>query len=221
MRASVRRAKLEFEKLFRGNEYTTDDVRQYGILHQYMMNYCKDKALEAFNQVIAQGASVDAEIYYRTKRQKLYLLSQIGAGRECVEDQLKLVQAGNGNPEEWILLIAAYFYSGDMDAAYKWYQKAAEKFPKEPGVYTYGGDVCRQMKKYEEAFACWDKALELDCTYYAAAYSRGECYEELEEYEKAADVWQELMQHLTRDGYEEEIHHVKSMADRCKKKLKQ
>ena len=42
-------AYVEYQKLLKSGEYTTEDLRLYGILYQYMMQVCRDKAEEIFN----------------------------------------------------------------------------------------------------------------------------------------------------------------------------
>lgn len=76
------RADLEFQKLINGGSFSTDDLRTYGIMHQYLMNVCKEKAIALFDEVIKKGIDVDESIYFQTKQQRAYLLSQIGGGNK-------------------------------------------------------------------------------------------------------------------------------------------
>ena len=54
---------------------TNEDKRNYGIIHHFMMNYCKDKAIQLFDEIISDRVSVGDEVYYRTRGQKIALLS--------------------------------------------------------------------------------------------------------------------------------------------------
>ena len=73
---------------------------------------------------------------------------------------------------------------------------------------------------YEEAFAYWHKALELDSSYLDAVYSMGFCYEELEQYHKAYKVWSELVRELDSRGLVIEREYPARMAENCAKKVK-
>ncbi len=50
----------------------------YGIIHQYLMQDCKEKAVRLFDAVIENGVEADKSVYFQTKQQRAYLLSQIG-----------------------------------------------------------------------------------------------------------------------------------------------
>ena len=71
------------------------------------------------------------------------------------------------------------------------------------------------MKKYDEAFKYWGKALELDPEMYDARYSMGFCYEELGEYGRARDMWFDLARDLEKDGYEVEKQFPLELAEKC------
>lgn len=95
-------------------------------------------------------------------------------------------------------MIVAYYYAEDNKNTYKWAVKAIKRFPEEESIYVYVGDICRNLKKYDEALKYWNKALELDNAYLDAKYSIGFCYEEMGDYEKAYTVWKELEDELGR-----------------------
>lgn len=142
----------EFRNLVRSGEATTEDLRMYGILHQYMMNSSREKALQLFDQVLEQGCKTDVLTYWRTKRQKIYLLSQIGQADQAIADQQMAVESNYQDVEEWLGLIDAYLCAECYEDARKWYQKAVRIFPSSAALCYYGGEVFRGLKKYDEAF---------------------------------------------------------------------
>lgn len=101
----------------------------------------------------------------------MLLYAKIGRGQENIDEALVIIKNGSEDPEDWICLIAAYRYSGDAESAYEWFAKTRSKFPDEAALYVYGGDACKSLKKYDEAFQCWKKALELDDGLYDVKYS--------------------------------------------------
>lgn len=212
-------AEMEYRKLLKSGEYTANDLRSYGILHQYMMQVCRDKAEELFNRVIKKGAADDPEIYWRTQRQKGYLLWELGRNQETVNEFLPLVEAGSNELQEWICLIQAYFFAKEYDTAWEWAQKAEARFPESATLHVYTGDLLRTMKRYDEAFPHWKRALEIEPQWFDAAFSMGFCYEEMGEYEKACEVWTRIADGLEQRGFEAEVNWPRTLAQKCREKI--
>lgn len=213
------RADIEFRKLLKSGAYSAEDLRIYGIIHQYMLNDCLKKSLEMFDRVMSMGADAAEDVYWRTKHQRMLLLSQVGRCQENIKQQLQMVENHSQEAEEWVCLVAAYSYAGKYENAYTWFHKAIEKFPQNAALYVYGGDVCKRLKKLEEAFVCWDKALELDESFSDAKYSKGFCYEELGEWEKAYGIWCELAEESRKKGFVIEMEYPLELARKCKEKM--
>ena len=57
------RAEREYKKLLKSGEYTSEDLRLYGILHQYMMQVCMEKTEEIFDRVLSVGPEKEPDIY--------------------------------------------------------------------------------------------------------------------------------------------------------------
>lgn len=110
-------AEMEYRKLLKSGEYTTEDLRSYGILHQYMMQVCRDKAEDLFDRVIKKGPAENPEVYWSTRRQKGYFLWEIGRNQENIDTFLPLVEAGSNELQEWICLIQAYTFGSNYDTA--------------------------------------------------------------------------------------------------------
>ena len=214
------RADQEYQKLLKSGEYTANDLRSYGILHQYMMQYSMKKAESLFDRVLAAGLDADPEIYWQTQRQKNYFLSLIGRNKESIDAFLPLVEAGSQELNEWICLIQAYTFAEDNDAAWYWAAKAEQTFPENAILHIYCGDLCRAMKRYDEAFNHWKRALELEPEWCDSAYSMGFCYEELGDYEKAYEVWTSIADNLQRRGFDSEVIWPRQLAQKCKEKIK-
>lgn len=214
------RAEEEFRKLIDGGEYSLNDMRTYGVIHQFMMQYCMDKAEQIYDDIISGKYPGEEALIWRTKHQRQGFLKSLGRGHESVERQLKIVTGGNAHPREWVLLMDAYRFVGDDDTALQWYRKAAERFPDDAMVIASGGDIFRSLKQYPRAFACWDRALELNPGFYDCKYAKGFCYEELGEYGKAYETWLGIAADLERDGYEIESKFPRELAEKCKVNIK-
>ena len=213
------RADLEFKKLIKNGEMTPNDMRTYGIIHQFMMNYCKDKAFLWYDKVLKQDSKQDELVYQKTRAQKMTLLAQLGRADESIAQQQTMVEKDETNPNEWCLLVAAYMYAGRYEEAYDWFLKAVTKFPNEWELYIRGGDICKQLKRYDEAFALWDKAETLGTKYLDGKYSKAFYYEEVYEYEKAYDVWCEIIEELKKGGFDIEAEAEEKRAKVCFEKM--
>lgn len=67
-------------------------------------------------------------------------------------------------------MLDAYNLAGKYPKAYQLFEMSIQKFSDIALLYVYGGDTCKHLKKYEEAFQYWQKALELNHGMYAARY---------------------------------------------------
>lgn len=213
------RADMEFKKLLKSGAYTMEDLRLYGILYQHMMYVCIKKAGEIFDRVIQNGPEKDPQVYWATQRQKGYFLWEIGRNQESIDEFLPLVEAGSGELQEWVCLIQAYSFAGDYDAAWEWVQKAAAKFPESATLHIYTGDLLRSMKRFDEAFPHWRRALEMEPDWLSAAYSMASCYEELGDYGKAHEVYHQIADNLQQRGFEAEVNWPRSLAHRCQERM--
>ncbi|MGN0268432.1 MAG: helix-turn-helix domain-containing protein [Lachnospiraceae bacterium] len=213
------RADMEYRKLLKSNECCTEDLRLYGILYQQMMQVCMEKAEEIYNRVIQKGPEEDPDVYWATRRQKGYFLWRIGRNRESIEEFLPLAEAGSDDLQEWVCLIQAYSFAGDYDTAWEWIKKAEAKFPESAILHTYTGDLMRSMKRYEDAFPHWKRALEMEPEWCDSAYSMASCYEEMGDYESACAVYTQIADNLESRGFEAEVNWPRTLAHKCREKI--
>ena len=213
------RADMEYRKLLKSEEYTTEDLRLYGILYQHMMYVCIKKAGELFDRVVQRGPGEDPQVYWATRRQKGYFLWEIGRNQENIQEFLPLVEAGSEDLEEWVCLIQAYCFAEDYDSAWKWAKKAEAKFPENATLHIYTGDLLRSMKRYEEAFPHWKRALEMEPEWCDAAYSMASCYEEMEDYANAYATYNQIAENLESRGFDAEVNWPRALAYKCREKM--
>lgn len=212
-------ADREFDKLLKNQNYTMNDLRLYGILYQYHMLDCKEKALRLFARGIAMGENNAPETYHQIERQRMLLRSQVGENEKNIEEQTAKFAEYPHDFYCYINLLVAYLYANENRKALEVFQKAEKEFGNQASLYAYGGDLYKRLGSYEEAFVCWDKAFSLDPEMTAVLWSKGFCYEELGEYQKAYEVWCLLVAWLEERGYEAETEEPRRLAERCKEKL--
>lgn len=210
----------EFEKLIHTGAATANDWRSYGVMHECMMNQCARKAQEDYDRAMSLSRSAEPEMYYRTQRQKIQLLCRLGQGEACIEAQKSAVRSEPDNPEGWVGLAAAYYHTTRYEDGYRLCQEAMARFPQEAMLYGYGGDFCRALEKYEEAFPLWEEAVRLDARFLDAMYSAALCHEQLAEYEQACRVWTEIAQRLTERGLDVDAQWPAEMAEKCRERMK-
>lgn len=213
------RADMEYRKLLKSGECTTEDLRCYGFLYQKMMQVCIKKAEELFDQAIKKGPAEDPFAYWATRRQKSVFLWWIGRNQESIDEYLPLVRAGSDELQEWICLIQAYCFTGDYATGWEWVQKAETKFPENAMLHIYAGDILCAMKRYSEAFTRWQRALEMEPEYLSAAHSIADCYCELGDYAKAFEVYNQIADHLEKQGFDLEVSFTRSLANKCREKI--
>ena len=213
------RADAEFKKLLRSGDYSMNDLRTYGILYQFMMHYCRDKARLLFDRVIDNDPEKNTDTYWSTRRQKVALLGQAGLNRENIDEYLPLVKADSNEVQEWICLIQAYSQDNRNEDAWVLVQGAMERFPENASLHVHAGDLLQTMKRYDEAFVHWRRALELEPKWLDAAYSMGFCYEELGRFDKAYEIWRGVVEELERRGFEAELAFPRSLAQKCRDKM--
>ncbi len=82
----------------------------------------------------------------------------------------------------------------------------------------YAGDICKDLRQYDEAFIHWHRVLELDKSISAASYAMAFAYEELRQYDRAYQVWTELLAQLTKEGFTQECQLVEEHRKLCMEK---
>lgn len=210
-------AEQEFSRMS-ASELTADDLRSWGVLYHYMMQHSALKAQQKLEQAM-QHSDVTEQTYLSAAQQKIALLCDQGKGNE---EALRYDRQLAANPNDyrlWLLCTAAHEFAEEYDKALEVAAEGIQRFPDKAALHVHAGDIFRSLKRYEEAFSHWHKALAIDTAYLDAVYSMGFCYEELEQYQRAHTVWTELVRELDRRGLIVEREFPARMAENCAKKM--
>lgn len=200
------------------NEMTADDLRAWGVLYHYMMKHSAIQAQRKLEQAM-HHPDVSEQVWSSSAQQKIVLLCDQGKGREEAERYNSELAANPGDYRRWLLCTAAHEFAGDYEQALEVARKGMERFPQKASLYIHAGDICRSLRRYDDAFVYWRKALELDSSFLDAMYSMGFCHEELGQYQEAHDVWTELARILDHRGLVIEREYPARMAERCLKRV--
>ena len=214
------RCLLEYKKLMKEGELSLADKWNFAIIHDFMLEYCRDTAMEWYDKTLECNPADDPDSYRRAASCREELFFTLGRGEEFIKMQTETVEHHPDNPREWALLIEAYISAKNYKEAYGWFQKASARFPEDWELYILGGDICKHLENYDEAFALWDKAGELGTYFWDELYSKSFCYEKLGEYEKALEIRREISEHLRANGYDVEAEMNENWMQKIREKMK-
>ena len=211
-------AEQEFERM-QAAELTADDIRAWGVLYHYMVKNCTEKAKQKLEQAM-QHSECPEQVFGSAAQQKIALMCDLGRGSQEAARHDRMLNENPTEAQNWVLCAAAHYMAGEQERALEVALDGIRKFPDSASLYLYAGDICRALKKYDEAFSYWKKTLDLDHTFLDAVYSMGFCYEELGRYNEAYNVWKELVRELDCRGLIIEKKWPEEMAENCLKKMK-
>ena len=209
----------EFDKLFLSGAATANDWRSHGILHEYMVYHCIQKATGSYTQAMEMCRGNDPAMFHRTQRQSMLLRSRIGQGEACIREQEAAAGEHPGDAQNWVDLAHAYFFGGKLEQALQTCEQALVRFPEEAMLHLYAGDACRELKRYNHAFPYWEKAVQLDESLIDALFSMAFCRGEMGQFDKAAALWEDIARRLEAQGLEEEAIMPRNMAEKCRARM--
>lgn len=199
-------------------DHTADDLRAWGVLYHYMMK-CSAVQAQRMLELAMEHPDATEQVYCSAAQQRIALLCDQGKGRAEAERYQQELAEHPGDPRAWLLCAASQEFAGVHQQALETALEAIARFPDMAVFRIYAGDCCRSLKRYDEAFDHWQRALELDSSWLDPLYSMGFCYEELGQYGKAHRVWTELTRELDRRGMSVERNYPAEMAQACLKKM--
>lgn len=217
--ADFLRADMAFRRLPQ-DTLTGEDVRLWGVLHQHMMLYCRDRTL----QLLEQGLSMedaDAETHQRIRRQYLSLLVQLGRGEECIRrlQQDVTTAARPADVHAWTDLIFLLLQTGQHQQAETYLPDALARHPDSACLHYLAGEVYAHLQQQEAAFRHWQRALELDADYLDAWYAMAEYHQQHGQYAQALRLWEQLAEVLTLRSYDAERDYPLEQAKICRTRL--
>ena len=198
------RVEQEFRRMLSHEGGTLDDMRTFGIMYQFMMCSCRDNAIYWFDRAIRESQGVDAEMYRRTRQQKLRLQMLLGKAEDMVEQQKKELAEFPEQADSWVLLVAAEMFAQRYEEAYELVQQAMERFPEEWELTIHACNIARHLEKYPEAISYADRAIAMRPEYVDGMYEKAWCYEKMGEHREAGRLYLEIAEILKRDGFEVE-----------------
>ncbi|MBE6708135.1 MAG: tetratricopeptide repeat protein [Ruminococcaceae bacterium] len=206
-------ADREFAKLIESDNFSMKDCCMYGMLYQYGMEDCINKAFELFDKGLSLDENDDPDTHHWIERQKILLNAQIGCHTKNISKYSEYNKMYPDDPYGYINLIQSYHLSRDYDKALKIFLKAETKFDNPKVLYIYGGSIYKDMGEYFKAIECYERAFEIDSSYTHALHKMAECYDALGDFENAYKIYRRIEQWYKERGYSVETDSMRAFAD--------
>ena len=154
---------------------------------------------------------------------KMDMLFSFGKGEEIIaERQRKMDEAGgNLDVREWLLLSDAYMFNKQYEKALSLCQEAMQKFPDNWELYCRVGQIYEDIEKYEEALTYFEKAGEIGTYFCDEKYTIALCYQKLEKYQEAYQVYLDIADIHRKNGYDVEAEQALGYAKEIQDKIEQ
>lgn len=213
-------AEQEYTKLYQSGNYTMKDMCMFGMLYQSGMWDRYHKAHKYFDIGLLKGATEDEDTYHWIERQKILLESMVGHHAESIKKYSDIL---DNNPDElynYVNLIECYTLSGDTQNALEVFLRAEKRFENPKVLYMYGGMIFKELKEYDKALKCFDRAFKIDPRYTHALWKKAYLYEELGNYALAYETVRSIEEWYRLNGYKVEEETARKVAENYNDKLK-
>jgi transcriptional regulator with XRE-family HTH domain len=197
----VKAASAYNEVILHGNP-TSADLYYFVCLYGLHSERDLAKAIQFCHKIIKERNDNRDEYWFHTHTRLTQILVGSNKANEAIQFQKDWLEREPDNYLACASVAFAYHSAGDDKTAYE-YIKRAEKMPQGAiEIDTGAGDICRNLKKYDEAHIYWDKAFEADTGSISCLFSKAGAYEETGEFSKAIGTYQLINDWLARQGYD-------------------
>lgn len=213
------RCRVEYLKLIKEDRMSTEDKWLFGWIHMYMMNYCRDVAVEWYDKAVSDDPDDDPHNYEIACGHRIWMYFLLKRDDEIIAELTEKAKSNPGNPREADHLIIALIFADRYEEAYACFRDAIRKFPDDWRMYIHGGDIAKKLEKYDEAMGYYDKAGEIGTYFCDELYCKASLFEDMGEYEKSADMYMKIHGILKDRGYDVEAEMAKESAREVNKKI--
>jgi len=195
------KAEEEYEKLVAENKADDEDMRCYGILYHFRSNDLIKKAEEILKKAVEMGNE-------RAEAQLAAILIEHGRQKESIEKYEEAVKNNPDNVHYWRLLIFSYggpYGDGvNPEKALEINKQALEKFPNEASLLSTYADICRGLKRFDEAVEYYKRSIEQNPDLGGSYYGMAFLYSDMKKYKEAIWAWEEVIALHGRLGMSDE-----------------
>ena len=210
----------EYLKLIKQDEISIADKWQYGWIHMYMMNYCRDVALEWYQKAVDDPPEADPNEYSIACIQRIRMYFLLNREDEIIaECKEKVKQAPNDSMQTDNLLVALLF-AERTEEAYDIFLSAKEEVRDNWHLFIHGGEICEKLGRYDEAEGYYKTAGEIGTYFCDDLDSLANLYQKTGEYEKASACYLKMAEVYSARGFDVEAERMKRLAKEALEKQK-
>lgn len=189
------------EVILHGNP-TNEDLYYYACMYGSHAIRDRDRAINYCRKIIDERNQNRDEYWFHAHTRLSQILIGSNRANEAIQFQKDWFEREPDNYLACASVAFAYHFAGNAETAYEYIKKAQGLPQGDIEIDTGAGDICRDLKRYDEAHAHWDKAFEADTGSISCLFSKAWAYEETGEYEKAIETFQRINDWLARQGYD-------------------
>ena len=214
------RCREEFLKLIKEDKMSTADKWQYGWIHMFMMNYCRDIALEWYQKAVDDPPEDNPDEYSIACMQRIWMYFLLKREDEIIAECKEKVKNAPDDSIQTDNLLIALIYAEKTEEAYEIFISAKDKFHDNWHLFIHGGDICKKLGRYDEAVSCYKTAGEIGTYFCDDLDCLALLYKETGEYEKASECYLKMAEVYLSRGFDVESEMMKRLAKEALDNLK-
>ena len=214
------RCREEFQKLIKQDKMSIADKWQYGWIHMYMMNYCRDTALEWYQKAVDDPPQADPNEYSIACMQRIWMYFLLKREDEIIAECKEKVKKVPNDSMQTDNLLVALIYAEKPEEAYEIFVSAKDKFRDNWHLFIHGGDICKKLGRFDEAEAYYKTAGEIGTYFCDDLDCLANLYSDTGEYQKASACYLQMAEVYSSRGYDVEAEQMKRNAKEALEKGK-
>lgn len=210
--ADFMRCREEYLKLIKEDKMSTADKWQYGWIHMFMMNYCRDTALEWYQNAVDDDPELDPDEYSIACMQRIWMYFLLKREDEIIAECTEKAKKYPDDSRHTDNLLIALSYAKRYEEAYAIFEAAKEKFSDNWHLLIHGGEICSDLGKYDEAIELYKAAGRIGTHFCDELDCLATLYEKIGEYDKASETYLEMAQTYSSRGFDVEADRMRRYA---------
>lgn len=190
------------EVILHGNP-TSQDLYYFVCLYDLHSRRDMAKAIKYCRKIMNDKNEIRDEYWFHAHTRLSLNLVRSNRADEAIQIQKDWLEREPDNYLACACVAFAYHFAGDYEAAYEYIKRAVKMPQGEIEIDTGAGDICRSLKKYDEAHGHWSRAFEADTGSISCLFSKAGAYEETGEFARAIETYQAIKDWLARQGYDD------------------
>lgn len=210
--ADFMRCREEFQKLIKKGEMSTGDKWQYGWIHMFMMNICRDTALEWYQNAVDDDPDIDPDEHSVACMQRIWMYFLLKREDEIIDECRAKVKENPGDSRLTDNLLIALSYAKKYEEAYEIFSRAKDKFPDNWHLLIHGGEICEDLGRYDEAIGCFEAAGRIGTHFCDELDCLATLYDKMGEYDKEYETYIKMAETYASRGFDVEAGRMKEYA---------